>query len=121
LLIAACHAVALLLADARLSLQDFDAIEIHEAFAGQVLATLAAWADPGFCREHLGLKNALGVIDRARLNVKGGSLAFGHPFAATGARMLATLAKTLDETRGRRGLIAICTADGMGVAAILER
>ena len=121
LLIGPCQAVAQLLADARLSLQDFDAIEMHEAFAGQVLATLAAWADPVFCREHLGLKSALGGVDRARLNVKGGSLALGHPFAATGARMLATLAKTLDETRGKRGLIALCTADGMGVAAILER
>jgi acetyl-CoA C-acetyltransferase len=120
-LLAPCQAVAQLLAEAHLALQDFDAYEIHDAFAGQVLATLAAWADPAFCREYLGLKTALGPLDRAKLNVKGGSLAFGHPFAATGPRLLATLAKTLDVTRGKRGLLAMCTADGMGVAAILER
>jgi acetyl-CoA C-acetyltransferase len=121
LLTAPCQAVARVLADAQLTLQDFDAYEIHEACAGQVLGLLAAWTDPGFCRDQLGLPGALGSIDRARLNIKGGSLAFGLPFAATGARIVATLAKTLDETRGRRGLIAMSTPDGMGVAAILER
>ena len=80
-----------------------------------------AWADPAFCREKLGLPGALGTIDRSKLNVKGGSLAIGHPFAATGARIVATLAKILDEAKGKRGLISVCTAGGMGVTAILER
>jgi acetyl-CoA C-acetyltransferase len=121
LLMAPAYAVPPLLRDAGLSLQDFDLYEIHEAFAGQVLCTLKAWADPVFCREKLGLPDALGVIDRAKLNVKGGSLAIGHPFGATGARILATLAKALHEGGARRGLISICTAGGMGVTAILER
>jgi acetyl-CoA C-acetyltransferase len=121
LLMAPAYAVPRMLNDAKLKLQDFDFYEIHEAFAGQVLCTLKAWTDPAFCREKLGLPGALGTIDRAKLNVKGGSLAIGHPFAATGARIVATLAKILDEAKGKRGLISICTAGGMGVTAILER
>jgi acetyl-CoA C-acetyltransferase len=121
LLMAPAYAVPLLLRDARLALQDFDFYEIHEAFAGQVLCTLKAWADPVFCRDKLKLPGVLGSIDRSKLNVKGGSLAIGHPFAATGARIVATLAKILDESQAKRGLISICTAGGMGVTAILER
>jgi acetyl-CoA C-acetyltransferase len=121
LLMAPAYAVPRMLKDANLSLQDFDFYEIHEAFAGQVLCTLKAWADPDFCRDKLGLPGALGAIDRSKLNVKGGSLAIGHPFAATGARIVATLAKILDESKAKRGLISICTAGGMGVTAILER
>jgi acetyl-CoA C-acetyltransferase len=121
LLMAPAYAVPRMLADARLGLQDFDFYEIHEAFAGQVLCTLKAWADPVFCRDKLGLESALGTIDRSKLNVKGGSLAIGHPFAATGTRIVATLAKTLDEHKAKRGLISICTAGGMGVTAIVER
>jgi len=121
LLMAPAYAVPRMLNDARLTLQDFDFYEIHEAFAAQVLCTLKAWNDPVFCREKLGAAGALGTIDRAKLNVKGGSLAIGHPFAATGARIIATLAKILDENHARRGLISICTAGGMGVTAILER
>jgi acetyl-CoA C-acetyltransferase len=121
LLMAPAYAVPRMLGDAGLGLQDFDFYEIHEAFAGQVLCTLKAWADPVFCLEKLGLPAALGAIDRAKLNVKGGSLAIGHPFAATGARILATLAKTLNDNQAKRGLISICTAGGMGVTAILER
>lgn len=121
LLMAPAYAVPRMLSDAHLTLQDFDFYEIHEAFAGQVLCTLKAWADPSFCRDKLGLPAPLGPIDRARLNVKGGSLAIGHPFAATGTRIVATLAKILDEYQAKRGLISICTAGGMGVTAILER
>ena len=121
LLMAPAYAVPRMLNDARLALQDFDFYEIHEAFAGQVLCTLKAWADPVFCRDKLRLPAALGVIDRAKLNVKGGSLAIGHPFAATGTRIVATLAKVLDDTHAKRGLISVCTAGGMGVTAILER
>jgi acetyl-CoA C-acetyltransferase len=121
LLMAPAYAVPLMLRDARLTLQDFDYYEIHEAFAGQVLCTLKAWTDPVFCRDKLGLPGALGSIDRSKLNVKGGSIAIGHPFAATGTRIVATLAKLLDEQKARRGLISICTAGGMGVTAVLER
>ena len=121
LLMAPAYAVPRMLSDAKLALQDFDFYEIHEAFAGQVLCTLKAWADPTYCRDKLRLAGALGAIDRTKLNVKGGSLAIGHPFAATGARIVATLAKILDEKQGKRGLISICTAGGMGVTAILER
>jgi len=121
LLMAPAYAVPRMLRDAQLALQDFDFYEIHEAFAGQVLCTLKAWADPVFCRDKLRLPGALGTIDRSKLNVKGGSLAIGHPFAATGTRIVATLAKILDEYRAKRGLISICTAGGMGVTAILER
>ncbi len=101
--------------------QDFDYYEIHEAFASQVLATLKAWEDPIFCKERLGLDAPLGSIDRARLNVNGSSLAAGHPFAATGGRIVNTLAKLLAEKGEGRGLISICAAGGQGVVAILER
>jgi acetyl-CoA C-acetyltransferase len=121
LLMAPAFAVPRMLKDAGLTLQDFDFYEIHEAFAGQVLCTLKAWNDPVFCQEKLGLPSPLGTIDRSKLNVKGGSLAIGHPFAATGSRIVATLAKILDESKAKRGLISICTAGGMGVTAILER
>ena len=121
LLMAPAYAVPRMLMDAQLELEDFDFYEIHEAFAGQVLCTLKAWEDPVFCRDKLGLPGALGAIDRSRLNVKGGSLAIGHPFAATGTRIVASLAKILDENQAKRGLISICTAGGMGVTAILER
>src|SRR6202166_1366805 len=121
LLMAPAYAVPRMLNDAKLKLQDFDFYEIHEAFAGQVLCTLKAWADPTYCRDKLRLAGALGTIDRTKLNIKGGSLAIGHPFAATGTRIVATLAKILDERQAKRGLISICTAGGMGVTAILER
>ena len=121
LLMAPAFAVPRLLADVGLGLDDFDHYEIHEAFAAQVLCTLRAWESADFCRDRLGLNGALGAIDRARLNVAGSSLALGHPFAATGARILATLAKLLHTRGGRRGLVSVCTAGGMGVAAILER
>jgi acetyl-CoA C-acetyltransferase len=121
LLMAPAWAVAQLLARNGLSLQDFDFYEIHEAFAAQVLCTLAAWESPEFCRDKLGLSAPLGPIDRSKLNVVGSSLAFGHPFAATGARIVATAAKLLTERGSGRALISICTAGGMGVAAILER
>jgi acetyl-CoA C-acetyltransferase len=121
LLMAPAYAVPRMLSDAKLTLQDFDFYEIHEAFAGQVLCTLKAWTDPAYCRDKLRLPDALGAIDRSKLNVKGGSLAIGHPFAATGARIVATLAKILDENKGKRGLISVCTAGGMGVTAIVER
>jgi acetyl-CoA C-acetyltransferase len=119
LLMAPTIAVSRMLDRAGLSLQDFDFYEIHEAFAAQVLATLKAWEDPAYCKQFLGRDAPMGAIDRARLNVKGSSLAFGHPFAATGARIVANLAKLLAE-QGGRGLISVCTAGGMGVAAILE-
>ncbi|GIX36074.1 MAG: acetyl-CoA acetyltransferase [Lysobacteraceae bacterium] len=121
LLMAPAWAVAQLLRRNGLSLQDFNFYEIHEAFAAQVLCTLKAWEDETFCRERLGWDGALGPIDRARLNVVGSSLALGHPFAATGARIVATAAKLLAEKGKGRALISICTAGGMGVAAILER
>jgi acetyl-CoA C-acetyltransferase len=121
LLMAPAYAVPRMLADARLRLQDFDFYEIHEAFEAQVLCTLKAWQSPEFCRDRLGLAEPLGAIDRLKLNLKGGSVAIGHPFAATGARILATLAKLLAQRGGGRGLISICTAGGMGVTAILER
>jgi acetyl-CoA C-acetyltransferase len=121
LLMAPAYAVPRMLADAGLALQDFDFYEIHEAFAAQVLCTLKAWESDKFCRERLGLAAALGPVDRAKLNVKGGSVAVGHPFAATGARIVATLAKLLVERGSGRGLISVCTAGGMGVTAILER
>jgi acetyl-CoA C-acetyltransferase len=121
LLMAPVYAVARMLADARIRLQDFDYYEIHEAFAAQVLCTLKAWESRDYCRERLGLSEPLGSVDRAKLNVKGSSVALGHPFAATGARILATLAKTLAESGGKRGLISVCTAGGMGVTAIVER
>lgn len=121
LLMAPTIAVSRLLDRAGLKLEDFDFYEIHEAFAAQVLATLKAWENPEYCRTRLGKAEPLGSIDRARLNVKGSSLAYGHPFAATGARIVAVLSKLLAEKGSGRGLISICTAGGMGVAAILER
>ena len=120
LLMAPAYAVPMMLKDAGLTLQDFDYYEIHEAFAAQVLCTLKAWESADFCRERLGLAAPLGRIDRARLNVTGSSIAIGHPFAATGTRILATLAKLLAERGGRRGLVSVCTAGGMGVTAIVE-
>ncbi|MCB0411142.1 MAG: acetyl-CoA C-acetyltransferase [Bdellovibrionales bacterium] len=121
LLMAPAYAVPRMLKRAGLTLQDFDFYEIHEAFAAQVLCTLKAWESESFCKERLGLQKALGSIDRSKLNIKGGSLALGHPFAATGARIVASLAKILDQNGGGRGLISICTAGGMGVTAILEK
>jgi acetyl-CoA C-acetyltransferase len=121
LLMAPTYAVPRLLARQGLTLQDFDLYEIHEAFASQVLATLAAWESPEYAKERLGLDTPLGAIDRAKLNVNGSSLAAGHPFAATGGRIVATLAKELAERGSGRGLISICAAGGQGVVAILER
>jgi acetyl-CoA C-acetyltransferase len=121
LLMAPAYAVPRMLARNGLTLQDFDYYEIHEAFAGQVLSTLAAWEDADFCQQKLGLDVPLGSIDRSKLNVKGSSLAAAHPFAATGARIVANLAKLLHEKgAGSRGLISICAAGGQGVVAILE-
>lgn len=121
LLMAPAYAVPRLLDRHELALQDFDYYEIHEAFAAQVLATLAAWESDEFCAERLGRPAPLGSIDRSRLNVTGSSLAVGHPFAATGGRIVATLAKLLAERGEGRGLISICAAGGQGVTAILER
>jgi acetyl-CoA C-acetyltransferase len=121
LLMAPAYAVPRMLADAGLTLADFDFYEIHEAFEAQVLCTLKAWESPEFCRDRLGLQAPLGSIDRSKMNVNGGSVAIGHPFAATGARILTTLAKTLAQRGSGRGLVSVCTAGGMGVTAILER
>jgi len=121
LLMAPAWAVPKMLARHGLRLQDFDFYEIHEAFAAQVLCTLRAWESDSFCRDKLGLDGALGSIDTDKLNVVGSSLAFGHPFAATGGRIIATLAKLLEERGSGRGLVSICTAGGMGVTAIIER
>jgi acetyl-CoA C-acetyltransferase len=122
LLMAPAHAVPAMLKDAGITLQDFDYYEIHEAFAAQVLCTLKAWESAEYCRDVLGLSGPLGGIDRTKLNIKGGSIAIGHPFGATGTRIVASLAKLLANDRNaRRGLISVCTAGGMGVTAILER
>jgi acetyl-CoA C-acetyltransferase len=121
LLMAPAYAVPRMLTDARLKLQDFDFYEIHEAFEAQVLCTLKAWESAEFCRERLGLSEPLGSVDRSKMNLKGGSVAIGHPFAATGARIIATLAKQIAQRGSGRGLISICTAGGMGVTAIIER
>ena len=121
LLMAPAYAVPRMLARNGLTLQDFDFYEIHEAFASQVLSTLKAWEDPVFCKERLGLDAPLGSIDRARLNVNGSSLAAGHPFAATGGRILNVAAKLLAQKGSGRALISICAAGGQGVVAILER
>jgi acetyl-CoA C-acetyltransferase len=122
LLMAPAYAVSQMLKDADLKLQDFDFYEIHEAFAAQVLCTLKAWESPEYCRERLGRNAPLGSIDRSKLNIKGSSIAMGHPFAATGARILAVAAKLFDELpHAKRGLISVCTAGGMGVTAIVER
>ena len=121
LLMAPTVAVAEMLGHADLTLGDFDFYEIHEAFAAQVLCTLKAWESDSYCRDRLGLDQALGTIDRSRMNVRGGSVAIGHPFAATGARVLATLTAILEQAGSGRGLISVCTAGGMGVSAIVER
>lgn len=121
LLLAPAYAVSAMLADAGLGLQDFDFYEIHEAFAAQTLATLKAWESPEFCRDKLKRNQPLGKIDREKMNVKGGSIAIGHPFAATGARIVGSLAKLLEQRGSGRGLISICTAGGMGVTAIIEK
>jgi len=121
LLMAPAYAVSSMLSEAQLGLGDFDFYEIHEAFAAQTLATLKAWESREFCRDKLGRPEPLGSINRQRLNVNGGSIAIGHPFAATGARILASLAKQLNAAGSGRGLISICTAGGMGVTAIVEK
>ena len=121
LLLAPAYAVPRMLAKAGITLQDFDYYEIHEAFASQVLSTLKAWEDASFCKDRLGLDQPLGAIDRSKLNVKGSSLAAGHPFAATGGRILANAAKLLNEKGSGRLLISICAAGGQGVTAIVEK
>jgi acetyl-CoA C-acetyltransferase len=121
LLMAPAYAMARMLQREGLGLQDFDFYEIHEAFASQVLATLKAWEDPVFCKERLGLDAPLGAIDRSKLNVNGSSLAAGHPFAATGGRIVNSLAKLLAEKGSGRGVISVCAAGGQGVTAILDR
>ncbi len=125
LLMAPTVAMSEMLQQANLSLQDFDFYEIHEAFAAQVLCTLKAWESDDYCKDRLGLKAAMGSIDKAKLNIKGSSVAVGHPFAATGGRIVSTLAELLAEKRGSksgtRGVISVCTAGGMGVTAILEK
>jgi acetyl-CoA C-acetyltransferase len=115
------YAVPAMLDRAGITLQDFDIYEIHEAFAAQVLCTLKAWESEDYCRIKLKRKSPLGAIDRGKLNPKGSSVALGHPFAATGARIVGTLAKQLAQRGSGRGLISICTGGGMGVRAILER
>jgi acetyl-CoA C-acetyltransferase len=121
LLMAPTIAVARMLKRNNLTLQDFDVYEIHEAFAGQVLSTLKAWESKEYCKKVLSMDNPLGSIDRTKMNLKGGSLAVGHPFGATGGRVVGTLAKLLQERGSGRGLISVCTGGGMGVVAILER
>jgi acetyl-CoA C-acetyltransferase len=120
LLMAPAYAVSDMLKQADLKLQDFDFYEIHEAFAAQAIATLKAWQSEQFCRSQLGRNGPMGPIDLSRMNVKGGSVAIGHPFAATGARIITTMAKLLNEQGSGRGLVSVCTAGGMGVTAILE-
>ena len=120
LLMAPAYAVSDMLKQANLRLQDFDFYEIHEAFAAQTIATLKAWQSEKFCRDRLGRNEPMGPIDLSRLNVKGGSIAVGHPFAATGARIIGGLAKLLGEKGSGRGLISVCTAGGMGTSAIIE-
>jgi acetyl-CoA C-acetyltransferase len=120
LLMAPAYAVSNMLKKANLRLQEFDYYEIHEAFAAQTIATLKAWQSKDFCRSRLGRDKPMGPIELAKLNVKGGSLAIGHPFAATGARVIATMAKLLHEKGSGRGLLSVCTAGGMGVTAIME-
>ncbi|MFQ5608956.1 MAG: acetyl-CoA C-acetyltransferase [Woeseiaceae bacterium] len=120
LLMAPAYAVSDMLKQANLNLQDFEFYEIHEAFASQTIATLKAWQSEDFNRTRLGRNTPMGPIDLSRLNVKGGSIAIGHPFAATGARIVGTMAKLLNEHGKGRGLISVCTAGGMGVTAIME-
>ena len=117
---APAYAVSEMLKDAQMNLQDFDFYEIHEAFAAQTIATIMAWQSGKFCSEKLGRPEPMGPIELSRLNVKGGSIAIGHPFAATGARVIMTMAKLLSEKGSGRGLVSVCTAGGMGVTAILE-
>jgi acetyl-CoA C-acetyltransferase len=119
-MLAPAYAVSDMLKTANLRLQDFDFYEIHEAFAAQTIATLKAWQSEQFCRERLGRNQPMGPIDLSKMNVKGGSIAIGHPFAATGARVVATMAKLLHQKGSGRGLVSVCTAGGMGVTAILE-
>ena len=114
-------AVGEMLQRAQLQLQDFDFYEIHEAFAAQVLCTLRAWESERYCVDRIGLPQAMGSIEQSKLNIHGSSLAVGHPFAATGARVVGTLAQILHKQGAGRGLISVCTAGGMGVAAVLER
>jgi len=121
LLMAPAFSVSNMLKDADKSFTDFDFFEIHEAFAAQVLATLKAWESAEFCRERLGRDQPLGAVPREKLNIRGGSLAMGHPFAATGSRIIGGLAKIIDDAGGGRGLISVCTGGGMGVTAILEK
>ena len=121
LLMAPAYAMPRMLERAGCAFDEFDFYEIHEAFASQVLATLKAWEDPIFCKERLGLDAPLGAVDRDRLNVHGSSLAAGHPFAATGGRIIHVLAKELAEKGSGKGVISICAAGGQGVTAILER
>ena len=121
LLLAPAYAVPRMLDKAGITLQDFDYYEIHEAFAAQVLCTLKAWEDADYCKTRLGLDAPLGSIDRTKMNVKGSSLAAGHPFAATGGRIVSNLAKLLSVAQEGRGLISICAAGGQGVTAILEK
>jgi len=120
LLMAPAYAVSDMLKQANLRLQDFDFYEIHEAFAAQTIATLKAWQSETFCRERLDRNEPMGPVDLARLNIKGGIIAIGHPFAATGARIVGSMAKMLGEQGSGRGLISVCTAGGMGVTAIME-
>jgi acetyl-CoA C-acetyltransferase len=121
LLMAPVYAMPKMLARAGLALGDFDFYEIHEAFAAQVLCTLRAWEDASFCRDRLGLEGPLGSIDREKINVHGGSLGAGHPFGATGGRIVANLAKILDQRGSGRGVISVCAAGGLGVVAIMEK
>jgi acetyl-CoA C-acetyltransferase len=121
LLMAPTYAMPKLLARAGLTLQDFDVYEIHEAFAAQVLCTLTAWEDETYCRERLGLDAPLGAIEREKINIRGGSLGAGHPFGATGGRLVANLAKILDERGSGRGVISVCAAGGLGVVAMMEK
>ena len=121
LLMAPAYAVSTMLEKSGLTLQDFDFYEIHEAFASQVLYTMKAWESEEFCKERLGRDKALGSIDRSKLNVKGSSVAAGHPFAATGGRILSVMAKLLNEKGSGRGLISVCAAGGQGVTAIIEK
>jgi len=121
LLMAPTIAVSEMLARSNLTFADIDVFELHEAFAAQVLCTLKAWKDPRYCRDVLGRETVMGEIDPDKLNTKGSSLAYGHPFAATGARILGLTAKLLASEEKRRALISVCTAGGMGVAALVER
>ena len=120
LLMAPVYAVSDMLRIANLRLQDFDFYEIHEAFAAQTVATLMAWQSEKFCRDRLGRNEPMGPIELSKLNIKGGSIAIGHPFAATGARVIGTMAKLLQQKGSGRGLVSVCTAGGMGVTAIME-